>query len=105
METIKSSHGVVVDDKESGVRYAMSDQYFNPEAHTYVRDLRPGETVRGYQPKAHPGAPQGSLEAVDQPGAPTQDAEPAESRSETPEAQPTKTEGTAPADSQEKKGK
>lgn len=52
------SRGIVVTHKESGVRYAISKANFNPELHTEVRDLKPGETVLGYQPK-----PKGSLVA------------------------------------------
>lgn len=46
-----SSHGIVVDHKESGVRYAVSDRNYNEKIHRKVRDLRPGETVLGYKPK------------------------------------------------------
>lgn len=47
-----SSHGIVVEHKESGVRYAVSDRNYNEKIHHKVRDLRPGETVLGYKPKA-----------------------------------------------------
>ena len=45
------SQGIVVDHKESGVRYAISQANFNPKVHTKVRDLKPGETVRGFAPR------------------------------------------------------
>jgi hypothetical protein len=45
------STGIVVDHKETGVRYAISEHNFNDKIHKYVRDLKPGETVRGFQPK------------------------------------------------------
>lgn len=45
------SRGFVVDHKESGVRYAVSERNFNEKIHDMVRDLGPGETVQGYQPK------------------------------------------------------
>jgi len=46
-----SSHGIVVEHKESGVRYAVSDKNYNSKVHRKVRDLKPGETVIGYQPR------------------------------------------------------
>lgn len=46
-----SSHGIVVDHKESGTRYAISDKNYDEKVHRKVRDLRAGETVLGYQPK------------------------------------------------------
>jgi hypothetical protein len=45
-----SSHGIVVEHKESGVRYAVSDKNHNPDVARKVRDLRPGETVLGFSP-------------------------------------------------------
>lgn len=52
MSNIKpSTHGIVVDHKESGVRFAISDANYNPEVHRKVRDLRPGESVRSYAPR------------------------------------------------------
>jgi len=47
-----SSHGIVVEHKESGVRYALSDVNYNPKVHRKVRDLHPGETILGYKPKS-----------------------------------------------------
>jgi len=46
------SKGIVVDHRESRVRYAISAHNFNEKIHKLVRDLLPGETVLGYQP--HP---------------------------------------------------
>lgn len=46
--------GIVVDHKESGVRYAISESNFNPKLHRKVRPLLPTETVHGYQPKVAP---------------------------------------------------
>lgn len=47
-----SSHGIVVDHKESGTRYAVSDRNRNDSIHTYVRDLNPGESVHSFQPRS-----------------------------------------------------
>jgi len=43
--------GIVVDHKESGVRYAISESNFREATHDYVRDLKPGETVINFKPK------------------------------------------------------
>lgn len=45
------SRGIVVDHKETGVRYAISEHNFNDKVHAKVRDLKPGETVIGYRPR------------------------------------------------------
>lgn len=45
------SKGIVVDHRESRVRYAISEKNFNEKVHKKVRDLQPGETVLGYQPR------------------------------------------------------
>ncbi|USH44763.1 hypothetical protein SEA_JUANYO_12 [Microbacterium phage Juanyo] len=47
-----SSHGIVVDHKETGVRYAISDVNYNPTIHSKVRDLKPHESVLSYKPRA-----------------------------------------------------
>lgn len=47
-----STHGIVVEHKENGMRFALSDKNYNPKVHRKVRDLKPGESVRTYQPKA-----------------------------------------------------
>lgn len=52
MSTIKpSSHGIVVENKDNGMHYAISDVNYNSETHRKVRDLKPGETVRNYRPR------------------------------------------------------
>lgn len=48
------SDGKVVDHKETGIRYAIPEANFNDELHEYVRDLKPGETVLGFQPRSKP---------------------------------------------------
>lgn len=40
--------GIVVEDLETGLWYARSEQNFNPEKHRKVRSLLPNETVLGY---------------------------------------------------------
>lgn len=44
------SRGIIVDHKETGVRYAVSEGNYNPKVHKKVRELRPGETVQGFRP-------------------------------------------------------
>lgn len=46
-----SDHGIVVEGKDSGVRYASLEANFDEKNERYVRDLLPGETVFGYRPK------------------------------------------------------
>ena len=68
-----SSHGIVVEHQESGTRYAVSDKNYNEKVHHKVRDLRPGETVIGYQPKWRSersqgaGTPQGATHTPETP--------------------------------------
>ena len=45
------SKGIVVDHKETGLRYAVSERNFNPKVHTKVRELRPSESVHSFRPK------------------------------------------------------
>ena len=45
------SNGIVVEHKENGVQYAVSERNYNPKVHKKVRDLKPGETVLGYKPE------------------------------------------------------
>ncbi|QZD98602.1 hypothetical protein SEA_JEMERALD_14 [Microbacterium phage Jemerald] len=93
-----SSHGIVVEHKESGVRYAVSDRNYNEKIHRKVRDLRPGETVLGYTPK-RPGA----LVEAEGSGAGSPDA--AGTQAVSPQTSgEDKTEGANPG-TQEKKGK
>lgn len=52
MSAIKpSDHGIVVENKESGLRYASLDQNYDPQTERKVRDLKAGETVLGYVPR------------------------------------------------------
>ena len=52
MSNIKSSsHGIVVEHKETGTLYAVSDHNYNEAVHRKVRDLKPGETVLGFTPR------------------------------------------------------
>ena len=46
------SHGIVVDHKESGTRFATLEENFDPATQTKVRDLRMDESITSYQPKA-----------------------------------------------------
>lgn len=48
--------GAVVEHNESKVRYAVSEDNYNPKIHTLIRPLRAGETVRGYKPRAKAAA-------------------------------------------------
>lgn len=49
MTAIKpSSHGIVVENKESGLRYASTDANYDPKTERKVRDLRVGESVLSY---------------------------------------------------------
>lgn len=43
--------GIVVEHKDNGMRFAISERNFNPKVHKRVRALKPGETVLGYQPR------------------------------------------------------
>lgn len=49
--TTNPDQGIVVDNTESGVRYAITARNLDPKAEVYVRDLRSDETVRGYHPR------------------------------------------------------
>lgn len=100
-----STHGIVVEHKENGTHYAVSDRNYNPDVHRKVRDLRPGETVLGYKPK-----PKQALASEDQASsgdeayvAGSPDA--AGTQAVSPQTQgKDKTEGAAPG-TQEKEGK
>lgn len=49
MSNIKpSDHGIVVENKESGLRYASLDRNFDPKSERKVRDLKPGESIMSY---------------------------------------------------------
>lgn len=45
------AQGIVVEHKENGVRYAVSERNFNAKIHKKIRDLKPGESVAGYKPR------------------------------------------------------
>lgn len=96
MSNIKpSTHGIVVDHKESGTRYAVSDRNYNPNIHRKVRDLRPGETVVGYKPRRKDGlmaSQDTQASGAGSPGAAgTQEDDPSDPQRDT------QTEGAAPA--------
>lgn len=95
-----SSHGIVVDHKESGVRYAVSDRNYNEKIHRKVRDLRPGETVVGYQPKRLPSS-EGSESGSEAVSGTTGEAGAANASSGSSEPL-ARTEGSAPADAKGK---
>lgn len=103
-----SSHGIVVDHKESGNRYAISDKNYDERVHRKVRDLRPGETVIGFQPKRrselyeNAASPQGGTSTAEQ--ASGSESKRSEALADG-SAPATHTEGAAAAASQEKKGK
>ena len=109
MSNIKpSDHGIVVDHKESGTRFAISDKNYNEKVHRKVRDLRPGETVRAFQPKRRSELSEGAPSTQGSTSTPDQADGSAPSGSEAladASVQATHTEGAAPAASQEKKGK
>jgi hypothetical protein len=98
--------GKVVDHNESGTRYAVSERNFNPKVHTFVRDLLPGETVLGYQPRRKgsltgepgtQGAPEAAVSADGE-----QQTSPAEDQLEGWADQADQTEGSSPEDTQDK---
>lgn len=43
--------GLVVDDINSGVRFAVSAANYDPETQNIVRELKPWETVQGFRPR------------------------------------------------------
>jgi hypothetical protein len=45
------SKGIVVDHKESGIRYAISEHNFKEKVHTLVRDLKLGESILTFKAK------------------------------------------------------
>lgn len=98
------SKGIVVDHKETGVRYAISEHNFNKAIHKKVRDLRPGETVLGYKPKARSEASEGAPSPSSGTSTPDQ-ASKSESDGSEPLAsgQATQTEGSAPAGTKDAK--
>lgn len=102
-----STHGIVVDHVESGTRFAISDKNYDVRVHRKVRDLKPGETVLGYRPKRRRSesseadlGTQGGTSTLDNPAKSESDGSEALSESQ---GSGTKTEGAAPAASQDKK--
>lgn len=52
MTAIKpSDHGIVVDNIETGMQYAISDKTYDQRIHRKVRDLLPGESRLDYAPR------------------------------------------------------
>lgn len=89
-----SDHGIVVEHKETDIRFAVSDRNYDPKVHRKIRDLRPGESVQSYSPR-----PKGGLGAQDGPSTPEEAAVSESDASEAlgeSEGSP-KTEGSAPA--------
>lgn len=102
-----SSHGIVVEHKESGTFFAISDHNYNEKLHRKVRDLRPGETVLGYQPKRRSEDALDARSPRSATGTREQGASAADGGSEAVDGtrKATQTEGSAPAASREKEGK
>lgn len=49
MSNIKpSSHGIVVEHKETKLRYASRDENYDPSYERKVRDLKPGESLMSF---------------------------------------------------------
>ena len=104
-----STHGIVVDHKESGTRFAISDKNYNEKLHRKVRDLRPGETVWGYVPKRREQlsageSPESGTGTTEQEAGSALNASEALADGSAGTAQATQTEGANPG-TQEKKGK
>jgi hypothetical protein len=109
MSNIKpSDHGIVVEHKETQVRYAISDHNYNEKVHRKVRDLKPGESVRSFRPKrlvdAGSEPSEGGSATRSGTGTPEAGEKPAPTSSEALADGLAKTEGAAPAASQDKKG-
>lgn len=75
------SKGIVVDHREARVRYAISESNFNEEVHKKIRDLKPGETVQGFQPRPIHRLGEAEVESVDTEEIPTIDVVQAEGSS------------------------
>lgn len=78
------SKGIIVDHKESGVRYAVSEHNFNDKVHKKVRDLKPGESVLGYSPRRK-GSPAEPNDPAPEKAAPSEPADYLASPEKTPE--------------------
>lgn len=101
----ESTHGIVVDHLESGVRYAISEHNFDPKVNRKVRDLKPGETVQGFQPKARLESSEGFLDSYQAPQQPNTAVNSAVDSSEALGGTAATAEGSAPAESRKKEGK
>lgn len=90
-----SNHGIVVEHKETNVRFAISDKNYNEQVHRKVRDLRAGESVLTYKPRSA----ESLQDAVESQGGPTgaQDAAKSGTDDSSSVQQDAKTEGSAPA--------
>lgn len=90
-----SDHGIVVDHKETEIRFAISDKNYDERVHRKVRDLRAGETVRSYLPRSV----ESLQDAVESQGGPTgaQDAAKSGTEDASSVQQDAKTEGSASA--------
>ena len=99
--TKPSTYGIVVDHKESGVRYAISDKNYDERVHRKVRNLKPGESVQGYVAKVLSDA---AISASD-PNTPTGQEKSAKDESgvRNEDAGHTKPEGSAAAGTKEAK--
>lgn len=105
-----SDHGIVVEHKENGMRFAISDKNYDEKVHCKVRDLRAGETVRGYQPERREASeggesPQGGTSTPEKAAKSESGRSEALADGSAGSAKATPTEGAAPAASQEKEGK
>ncbi len=107
------SRGIVVDHRVARVRYAISEHHFNEDVHKFVRELTPRESVLSYRPRrvhrlGEAEKPVADLAPAGDPGTPESAAK-SESGVSEPLAEsngapaPTHTEGSASAESQEKK--
>jgi hypothetical protein len=86
-----SDHGIVVEHKETDIRFAVSDRNYDSKVHRKVRDLRPGESVLTYAPRR-----KGSLGDAGSPAPTPGDAgDAAVGSGDSPDD--TQTEGSAPA--------
>ena len=57
--------GIVVEDIETGIRYARSERNFNPAKHRKIRDLLPGESILSDVAKSKDSSSSENLESND----------------------------------------
>lgn len=67
--------GIVVEHKDTKIRYAVKPENFREGVHRKIRDLKPGESPRTYQPRQ---------------AGKVVETKPAEAKPTTPHEQPTK---------------